>query len=190
MPSPKGVTVVADNLRTNGIAFSPDDKILYVTNGDTLVAFDVQGPGMLANRRDFAMLLAGSNGDGTAVDSEGTPLCEFQSRGAGLRQERENISGLIPTPRGIISVAFAGPDEKDTLRRRQRRGGRERSTDSSRSAADGRDDLQAAGDRARSEGPRKISENECDQAGNEPYSSDPFFFADFPSPFVVRVPIV
>ena len=31
--TPNGVTVVADNIRTNGIAFSPDDKTLYVTNG-------------------------------------------------------------------------------------------------------------------------------------------------------------
>ena len=54
------VTVVADNIRTNGIVFSPDDKILYVTNGGagqtpgTIVAFDVKGPGVLAHRRDFA----------------------------------------------------------------------------------------------------------------------------------------
>ena len=27
------VSVVAENIRTNGIVFSPDDKILYVTNG-------------------------------------------------------------------------------------------------------------------------------------------------------------
>jgi sugar lactone lactonase YvrE len=57
---PKGVTVVTDNIRTNGIAFSPDDKILYVTNGGALVAFDVEEPGMLNNRRDFAMLSAGT----------------------------------------------------------------------------------------------------------------------------------
>ena len=68
---PKGVNVVADNIRTNGIAFSPDYKTLYVTNGGTLVAFDVEGPGMLTNRRDFATLAPGSVGDGTAVDSEG-----------------------------------------------------------------------------------------------------------------------
>src|SRR5262249_5642441 len=48
------VTVVAENLRTNGIVFSTDDKILYVTNGGagqtpgTIVAFDVKGPGILA----------------------------------------------------------------------------------------------------------------------------------------------
>jgi len=35
---PKGVTVVADHLRTDGIAFSPDDQTLYVTNGGALMA--------------------------------------------------------------------------------------------------------------------------------------------------------
>src|SRR6267142_5225669 len=34
------VAVVARDLRTNGIVFSTDDKILYVTNGGTIVAFD------------------------------------------------------------------------------------------------------------------------------------------------------
>lgn len=42
---PRGVTVAAENLRTNGIAFSPDDKTLYVTNGGALVAFDVKDLG-------------------------------------------------------------------------------------------------------------------------------------------------
>jgi DNA-binding beta-propeller fold protein YncE len=31
---------MADNINTNGIIFSPDDKTLYVTNGGTIVAFD------------------------------------------------------------------------------------------------------------------------------------------------------
>ena len=107
----KGATVLADNLRTNGIAFSPDDKILYVTNSNTLVAFDVQGPGRLANRRDFAMLLAGSNGDGTAVDSEGR-LYVSSNPGVQIFDSKGKYLGLIPTPRGIISVAFSGPAKK------------------------------------------------------------------------------
>lgn len=109
--SPKGVTVMADNIRTNGIAFSPDDRILYVTNGGQLVAFDVEGPGRLSNRRDFAMLPAGTYGDGMAVDSKGRL---YVSSGAGV-QVFDNTGkhlGVIPTPRGIISVAFAGPRKK------------------------------------------------------------------------------
>jgi gluconolactonase len=109
--SPKGVTVVADNIRTNGIAFSPDDKILYVTNGGALVAFDVEGPGMLTNRRDFAMLLAGSNGDGTAVDSKGR-LYVSSNPGVQVIDKTGKYLGVIPTPRDVISVAFAGPDKR------------------------------------------------------------------------------
>jgi len=108
---PKGVTVVADNIRTNGIAFSPDDKILYVTNGGTLVAFDVKGPGMLTNRRDFAMLSPGSVGDGTAVDSEGR-LYVSSNPGVQVFDKTGKYLGVIPTPRDVISVAFAGPDKK------------------------------------------------------------------------------
>jgi gluconolactonase len=108
---PKGVTVVADNIRTNGIAFSPDDKTLYVTNGGTLVAFDVEGPGMLTNRRDFAKLLPGSSGDGTAVDTEGR-LYVSSNPGVQVFDKTGKYLGLIPTPRDVITVAFAGPDKK------------------------------------------------------------------------------
>jgi gluconolactonase len=109
--SPKGVAVVADDMRSNGIIFSVDDKTLYVTNGDTLVAFDVNGPGMLTNRRDFATLLEGTIGDGTAIDSEGR-LYVSSHPGVQVLDKTGRYLGLLPTPRGIISVAFAGPDKK------------------------------------------------------------------------------
>jgi gluconolactonase len=104
------ITVVAENIRTNGIVFSPDDKILYVTNGGTVVAFDVKGPGMLANRRDFATLEMG-NGDGSAVDAQGR-LYVTSNPGVQVFDNTGKYLGLIPTPRGVISVAFAGPDRK------------------------------------------------------------------------------
>ena len=108
---PKGATVVGENLRTNGIAFSPDDKTLYVTNGGSLVAFDVKGPGVLDNRRDFAMLPSGSNGDGIAVDTEGR-LYVTSNPGVQIFDKTGQYLGVIPTPRGVISVAFAGPGKK------------------------------------------------------------------------------
>lgn len=117
--TPKGgVTVVADNIRTNGIVFSPDDKILYVTNGGggagqpgTIVAFDVKGPGMLANRRDFAKLEAGGAGDGSAVDSQGR-LYITSNPGVQVFDKNGKYLGVIPTPRGVISVVFAGQGKK------------------------------------------------------------------------------
>jgi gluconolactonase len=108
---PQGVTVAAENLRTNGIVFSPDGKTLYVTNGATLVAFDETGPGVLTNRRDFATLPGGSNGDGTVVDSEGR-LYVTSNSGVQVFDKAGKYLGMIPTPRGIISIAFAGPDRK------------------------------------------------------------------------------
>ena len=105
------VRVVARDLRTNGIVFSTDDKILYVTNGGSIVAFDVKGPGMLANRRDFAKLEAGGNGDGCAIDSEGR-LYVTSNPGVQVFDKGGKYLGLIPTPRGVISVAFAGPGKK------------------------------------------------------------------------------
>jgi len=110
------VTVMADNIRTNGIVFSPDDKILYVTNGggqgtpSTIVAFDVKGPGKLENRRTFATLEMG-NGDGCAVDTEGR-LYVTSNPGVQVFDKTGKYLGVIPTPRGVISVAFAGADKK------------------------------------------------------------------------------
>jgi len=102
-------SVVGEDLRTNGIAFSPDDKILYVTNGAAIVAFDVAGPGKLANRRDFAKLESG--GDGVAVDTEGRLYVTINA-GVQVIDKSGASLGVIPTPRGVISVAFAGPGKK------------------------------------------------------------------------------
>jgi gluconolactonase len=125
--APNGkISLAGDDLRTNGIALSPDNKTLYVTNGaapgpggrgrgaggapGTIVAFDVQPDGTLKNRRTFATLQSG-NGDGSAVDAAGrlyvavnTSIQVFAPDGKPL--------GSIPTPGGVISVAFGGPNRK------------------------------------------------------------------------------
>jgi gluconolactonase len=109
--NPKGVTVVAGNIRTNGILFSLDYKTLYVTDGGQLVAFEVKGPGQLSNRRIFAKLPASAYGDGMAIDSKGRI---YVSSGAGVQVFSGSGSylGLIPTPRDVISVVFAGPSKR------------------------------------------------------------------------------
>jgi hypothetical protein len=60
-----------ENINGNGIVLSPDEKHLYVTNGATVAAFDVQKDGSLTNQREFAKLEAGGGGDGSTFDSTG-----------------------------------------------------------------------------------------------------------------------
>jgi gluconolactonase len=109
--APKGVTVVADNLRTNGIVFSLDYKTLYVTNENEIVAFDVEGPGKLGNRRTFTKLPPGSYGDGMAIDSRGR-IYVSSNPGVQIFDKTGKHLGVIPTPRGMISVVFAGSRKK------------------------------------------------------------------------------
>jgi gluconolactonase len=105
------VTSLGENIRSNGIMLSPDGKTLYVTNGATILAFDVKGDGSTANRRDFAHLEAGGNGDGMAIDSDGR-LYVTSAPGVQVFSADGKYLGVIPAPRNVISVAFAGPDKR------------------------------------------------------------------------------
>jgi gluconolactonase len=111
--NPNGtIAKLADNLRTNGIILSEDDKRLYVTNDTSAVAFDVQGPGTLGNQREFAKLQDGGNGDGLAVDTNGN-LYVAAGPGVQIYNRDGKYVGLIPTPPGRpTGQAFAGPDRK------------------------------------------------------------------------------
>jgi gluconolactonase len=110
---PKGVvTKQSENLNTNGIVLSADEKTLYVTNGATLVAFDVQPDGSLKNQRDFAKLEAGGGGDGSTIDSEGRIYVTAQANGIQVFSKDGKYLGVIPTPRPVISAAFSGPGKK------------------------------------------------------------------------------
>lgn len=109
--SPQGrVTSLGEGLSTNGIMLSPDGGTLYVTNRNVIVAFDVAAGGATGNRRDFAMLEAGGNGDGMAVDRQGR-LFVSSAPGIQVLDASGNYLGLIPSPRPAISVAFSGRDK-------------------------------------------------------------------------------
>jgi sugar lactone lactonase YvrE len=108
---PHGVTVMAGNLRTNGIVFSLDYKTLYVTNGNQIVEFEVEEPGKLENRRNFATLPSGTFGDGMAIDFKGR-LYVSTNPGVQVFDKAGKRLGVIPTPRGIISMVFAGPAKR------------------------------------------------------------------------------
>jgi sugar lactone lactonase YvrE len=106
------VTKQGENLRTNGIILSRDEKTLYVTNGNTVAALDVQPDGSLKNQREFAKLEGGGNGDGTTIDSEGRLYVTTSAPGVQVIAADGKYLGMIPTPRDVISAAFSGKDKK------------------------------------------------------------------------------
>jgi gluconolactonase len=109
---PSGVIKsLGEDLRTNGVMLSRDEKIVYVTNGNVIVAFDILPDGSVTNRRNFATLEAGGNGDGMAIDGEGR-LYVTSAPGVQVFSSEGKYLGLIPTPRSAISVAFSGPGKR------------------------------------------------------------------------------
>jgi gluconolactonase len=101
-----------DNLFTNGIVLSADEKHLYVTNGMAIAEFDVQKDGSLTNQREFAKLQGtGFGGDGSAFDEAGRLYVTSNAGVQVIDKDGKNL-GVIPTPRDVISVAFSGPDRK------------------------------------------------------------------------------
>ena len=110
--SPSGqVSSIGDNLRTNGIMLSPDEKTLYVTNGPVIAAFDLQPDGSAKNQREFGKLEGGGNGDGMAIDAAGR-LYVTTNAGVQVLSPQGKYLGLIPTHRNSISLAFSGPGKK------------------------------------------------------------------------------
>ena len=105
------IHLAADNVRGNGIVLSPDDKVLYTTNGLAGTAWDVQDIGKLGNRRDLATFSGPGFLDGLAVDSAGRIYVSTNS-GVEVVSPNGTRLGVIPTPRVVLSVGFAGPDRK------------------------------------------------------------------------------
>jgi gluconolactonase len=111
--SPNGrITLIGENVRGNGILLSEDEKRLYVTNDSSIVVFDVQGPGRLANQREFTKLEKGGQADGLAVDTAGH-LYVAAGPGVQIYNRDGKYLGVIPTPPGRpTGQAFAGADRK------------------------------------------------------------------------------
>jgi len=119
-PDGQLVKVSEEVTRPNGVMLSPDEKILYATNGPVIVAFDVQPDGALRNFRNWATLVglprneAGivtGGADGVAIDAAGR---FYAATGAGVQvfSPQGQHLGTIPTPLPPQAIAFAGPDKK------------------------------------------------------------------------------
>ena len=122
--SPAGkVARVAEGIdRPNGVMLSADEKTLYVnnTNGEYLLAFDVQADGSLTNRRNFAKYAkvaktpAGafnSGADGLAIDAQGR-VYSATAAGIEVYSAKGETLGVIPVSLAPQNIAFAGTDKK------------------------------------------------------------------------------
>ena len=126
-PGGEAIRVEENMIRPNGIQLSPDEETLYISdsNGEHVIAWDIQPDGLVANRRDFGTLTGRStrdNGlggiktyaDGMAIDNDGRL---YVSTGGGVEvisPQGEHV-GTIPVrcpPRDCQNVAFGGPDKK------------------------------------------------------------------------------
>jgi gluconolactonase len=121
-PGGKAAKVAEGIERPNGIQLSRDERTLYVnnTNGEYLLAFDINSDGTLKNRRNFAKYqsltknAAGatvSGADGIAIDNDGR-LYIATSGGVEVFSEKGETLGIIPLSRAPQNLAFAGPDKK------------------------------------------------------------------------------
>jgi gluconolactonase len=122
IPSGGGQAVQAGEAPSpHGLMLSPDEKTLYVgdSSGMYVVAFDVQGDGKLANRRNFGkyegMNLTEKNpeshADGIAVDSDGRVYVGVLT-GVEVFSPQGKHLGLIPVSRRPQNLAFGGPGKK------------------------------------------------------------------------------
>jgi gluconolactonase len=111
-PAGKVSLVAGKEVRTNGMALSRDEKTLYLTNGRTIVTFDIQPDGTTKNQRDFAMLQGAAGGDGMCIDSEGRLYVTAGDTGIQVFSLEGKHLGIIPLPRSASSVAFSGRNKK------------------------------------------------------------------------------
>ncbi len=105
-----------DFLRPNGLAFDPDENVLYVddTHARHIRAFDVADDGSLSNDRVFFTYLgvADSNGpDGMKIDVEGNLWVTGPGSTWVVSSEGDAL-GRIRPPEHPANVAFGGADWK------------------------------------------------------------------------------
>jgi sugar lactone lactonase YvrE len=107
--------LVDDFERPNGLAFSPDERVLYVDDSARghIRAFDVAPDGSVANGRIFAELRArpGEQGvpDGMKVDQEGNVYCTGPN-GIWIYDLNGRFLGRIVTPEVPANLAWGDAD--------------------------------------------------------------------------------
>jgi len=101
--------------RPNGLAFSPDESVLYIddTTRRQIRAFDVCADGALANERLFALMESDMEGgpDGMKVDVEGNIYCTGPGALWVYRPTGELV-GHVVGPQRPANIAFGGADRR------------------------------------------------------------------------------
>jgi len=100
----------------NGLAFSPDEKILYVANTRPekyIMAYDVNADGTVSNGRHFADMSSEEAGvpDGMKVDAEGRVYCTGPG-GCWVFETSGELIGIIKLPEYPANCGWGGPDNK------------------------------------------------------------------------------
>ena len=112
-PSSNEAEVVANGFEMpNGLAFSPDESVLYVADSGNppahIRAFDVAGGKRLTNDRVFAEVSPGVP-DGFRVDAEGRLFTSAED-GIQVFDETGRLLGKILCPESPSNCAFGGED--------------------------------------------------------------------------------
>ncbi|MBN1640867.1 MAG: SMP-30/gluconolactonase/LRE family protein [Anaerolineae bacterium] len=116
--APDGTLTLLDDSfeRPNGLAFSPDERVLYVddTSRGHIRAFDVGADGTLSNGRVFAELKRpGADGapDGMKVDLHGNVYCTGPG-GIWVVAPSGSVLGVIEIPEAPANLAWGDADLK------------------------------------------------------------------------------
>jgi len=107
------MSILADDFeKPNGLAFSPDEKTLYVcdTARYHVRAFDVQPDGSLTAGRTFATMDPGVPGgpDGMKVDRDGRVYVAV-ALGIWVYEPDGKLLGILATPKRPANLAWRGP---------------------------------------------------------------------------------
>lgn len=105
--------LLSDFGRPNGLAFAPDERVLYIDDSPNRLirAFDVAPDGSLSNDRLFADMASDESGspDGMKVDAEGRIYCTGPGGLWVFEPDGEHI-GLLRLPQQPANLAFGGDD--------------------------------------------------------------------------------
>jgi len=109
---PDGVVVRPTDVigEPHKVMLSPDEKTFYTTDGDKILAFEVQRDGALVHPRVMAELHA----EDLVVDSKGRLYASTENAIEVMDSQGKRL-GSIPTPIHIQNFAFTGKDRKTII---------------------------------------------------------------------------